>query len=84
MTSAGKVLAGLRRKRRRHPLHLTLLDPDKQSPEAAADIAAAVQRAGSHALMVGGSTGVSRHGLDDTLLSITTKSKLPIILFPGR
>ncbi len=79
----GSVLRRLLRQRRSHPLHMTLLDPDKQRPEVAGRIATAVEAAGTSALMVGGSTGVSRHGLDDTLLAIKSVSTLPVILFPG-
>ena len=45
---------------RHGPLHFTLIDPDKQGPREAGDMAEAAMNAGSHAILVGGST------LDDT------------------
>jgi len=64
-------------------LHFSLLDPDKQKPEEAGEIAKLVEEAGSSAIMVGGSTLVSQNQVDDTVKAIKNCSKLPIILFPS-
>ena len=43
-------------------IHMTLIDPDKQSPEEAAEIALKVKMAGTDAIMIGGSTGITKIG----------------------
>ncbi|MCK5108264.1 MAG: geranylgeranylglyceryl/heptaprenylglyceryl phosphate synthase [Methanosarcinales archaeon] len=63
--------------------HLTLIDPDAQDPTGAADIADAAAKAGSDAIMIGGSVGASGDILDETLHAIKTASDLPTILFPS-
>lgn len=64
-------------------LHFSLLDPDKQKPEVAADIAKTCEDAGSSAIMVGGSTLVSQRQVDETVKAIKKQSDLPVILFPS-
>ena len=63
-------------------LHFTLLDPDKQPPPHAAEMACAAQRAGSDAIMIGGSTGYTAEDLDATAEAIKETCSLPTILFP--
>jgi phosphoglycerol geranylgeranyltransferase len=65
------------------PLHFALLDPDKQKPEVAGQIAKKAQDAGSNAIMVGGSTLLSQKQVDDTVKAIKQESTLPVILFPS-
>jgi phosphoglycerol geranylgeranyltransferase len=60
-----------------------VIDPPNQSPEAAGKIAAIAEKAGVSAIAVGGSLGAQGKILDDTLIAIKDKSKLPTILFPG-
>ncbi|MEM0372483.1 MAG: geranylgeranylglyceryl/heptaprenylglyceryl phosphate synthase [archaeon] len=62
--------------------HLTLIDPDMQSPKRAGEIAKAACEAGSDAIIVGGSGG-DRSMLDECIESIKKECKLPVILFPG-
>ena len=64
-------------------LHFSLLDPDKQKPEEAGEIAKIAQEAGSSAIMVGGSTLISQKQVDETVKAIKKYSKLPVILFPS-
>jgi len=63
--------------------HLTLIDPAKQSPKIAAEIASSAAAAGSDGIMVGGSTRGGGKLLDDTVLEIKKAVNLPVILFPG-
>lgn len=63
-------------------MHMTLVDPDKQSPNESARIAQAAQNAGTDAIMVGGSTGVSAENLDNTVLAMKKIVTVPIIHFP--
>ncbi len=65
------------------PVHITLLDPDRQEPKEAGLIAKAAADAGSHAIMVGGSTSASSRIMDKTVKLIKRQSGLPVILFPG-
>ena len=64
-------------------MHMTLIDPAKQSPEESGDIALKASRAGTDAIMVGGSTGVTSENLDETISKIKSKVKLPVIYFPS-
>ncbi|MEA3190121.1 MAG: phosphoglycerol geranylgeranyltransferase [Thermoplasmata archaeon] len=68
---------------RHGPLHITLIDPDKQGPEEAGAMAKSAADAGSHAIMVGGSTPERRRVLDEAVKLIKKESGLPVILFPG-
>lgn len=81
-TTQGRVHAYLERERQRGPLHFTLIDPDKQDKSRAGELARAAQDAGSHAIMVGGSTGLNPHLVDETVLAIKRQVHLPVILFP--
>ncbi len=64
-------------------LHMTLLDPDKQTTEEAGKLAAEAFQAGTDAIMVGGSTGVTQDKVDATVLAIKDAAKVPVILFPS-
>ncbi|MGQ9582087.1 MAG: geranylgeranylglyceryl/heptaprenylglyceryl phosphate synthase [Thermoplasmatota archaeon] len=77
------VWRGILQKLSRRAVHLGLIDPDRQSPEAAGGLARAFQRAGSDGVMVGGSTGVDPRITDETVLAIRRRCSLPTILFPA-
>ncbi len=62
---------------------MTLLDPDKQSPQEAGRIAADAAKSGTDAIMIGGSTGVTQDQVDATVLAIKAATKVPTILFPA-
>jgi phosphoglycerol geranylgeranyltransferase len=68
---------------KKHKLHMTLIDPAKQSPSVSGRISLAASKAGSDAIMVGGSTGVTQKNLDQTVEDIKKASKLPVIYFPS-
>src|SRR5688500_14344729 len=80
---ARRVHSYLRRSMRWSHLHFTLIDPDKQSAERAGLIADAALKAGSHAILVGGSTGVNGDIVNATVKSVKERVHLPVILFPG-
>lgn len=63
-------------------LHLTLIDPEEQSPEEAAEIAKESAAGGTDGIMLGGSTTTSEE-LDATAEKIKKSVDVPIILFPG-
>ena len=70
-------------RRAKAPLHMTLLDPDKQTPDEAGPMAAHASKAGTDAIMVGGSTGVTQDKVDETVLAIKGAARVPVILFPA-
>jgi phosphoglycerol geranylgeranyltransferase len=68
---------------RRGAAQLTLIDPAKQAPAVAAEIAADAAEAGSDGIMVGGSTRAVGRVLDETILAIKKTVNVPVILFPA-
>jgi phosphoglycerol geranylgeranyltransferase len=64
-------------------VHLTLIDPDSQSPELAGKIAKEAYLGGTDAVMVGGSTGATGITVEQTVQAIKSVCDLPVILFPG-
>ena len=64
-------------------IHMALLDPDKQDSREAGVIAKKMKDAGTDAIMIGGSTGVTSENLSETARSIKEASGLPTIHFPG-
>lgn len=77
------VYESILERRRAGRLHMTLLDPDKQSAKEAASLAGEAGRAGTDAIMVGGSTGVTQDKVDGTVLAIKEAVQVPVILFPA-
>jgi phosphoglycerol geranylgeranyltransferase len=63
--------------------HLTLIDPDAQTPEDAGAIAKAALLGGTDAIMVGGSVGATGSRLEETVRSIKVQANIPVILFPA-
>jgi len=70
-------------RRARARLHMTLLDPDKQTPQDAGVLAKEASDAGTDAIMIGGSTGVTQVRVDETVLAVKSGAKVPVILFPA-
>jgi phosphoglycerol geranylgeranyltransferase len=64
-------------------VHMTLVDPDKQPPIAAGELAGLAADSGTDAIMVGGSTGVTQVKVDDTVRAIKADCSVPVILFPA-
>jgi len=64
-------------------LHFSLIDPDKQSPEEAGDTAKMCEEAGTHAILVGGTTVPSRDMMYHTIEEIKNATSVPVILFPN-
>lgn len=63
-------------------VHLTLIDPDEQTPEGAVKIAKAAISGGTDGIMLGGST-VDGSDVDNTAKALSENINLPIIIFPG-
>ncbi|MDW8083844.1 MAG: geranylgeranylglyceryl/heptaprenylglyceryl phosphate synthase [Candidatus Caldarchaeum sp.] len=64
-------------------LHMTLIDPISVSLEKAAEISEYVEKAGSDAIMVGGSTLHTQEHLDRYILAIKSRTNLPVLIFPN-
>jgi len=76
-----KVLEYILEKLKKGKVHMTLLDPEKElEPEK---IGEHIERAGSDAIMLGGSTGVTEDMLDGTINGLKKSTSLPTILFPS-
>lgn len=77
-----KVLDRIHRLLAEGKAHMTLIDPDRQSPETSGRLAAQASEAGTDVVMVGGSTGVTQEKTDATILAIKRGCSVPVILFP--
>lgn len=64
-------------------IHMTLIDPEKVTVDAAVKVALSSKNSGTSAIMIGGSTFVSQTHLDDIVKAIKSAIELPTILFPN-
>lgn len=66
-------------------LHFSLIDPDpmRQSPKKAAQMAKYAEKAGTDAILIGGSTIFNQTFVDKTILAAKSEIDIPIIIFPG-
>jgi phosphoglycerol geranylgeranyltransferase len=64
-------------------IHMTLVDPEKITPDQATQVAENSKTGGSAAIMIGGSTFVSQVHLDAVVKAIKQTVNLPTILFPN-
>jgi len=64
-------------------IHAALIDPEKQDPAKAAEMAKAMKEAGTDIFFVGGSSGITKENLSATSKAIKEASGLPVILFGG-
>jgi phosphoglycerol geranylgeranyltransferase len=64
-------------------IHMTLIDPEKVTVEAAVKIAQSSKNSGTAAIMIGGSTFVSQTHLDEIVKAIKSTVDIPTILFPN-
>lgn len=80
----GKIESYLLESIRTHgAIHMTLLDPEKLDSTSAGALAKGISSTGTSAIMVGGSTSVSVHHLDEVVKSVKAATDLPIVLFPN-
>ncbi|MDH4123127.1 MAG: geranylgeranylglyceryl/heptaprenylglyceryl phosphate synthase [Thermoplasmata archaeon] len=78
-----RVLDNIIQTLRQRKMHMTLIDPANQSTQKAGKIAEIAGRVGTDAFMVGGSTGVNRDNLEETIREIRQNAPgKPIIHFP--
>lgn len=63
-------------------VHVTLIDPSRQTPEAAGRLAETAQEVGSDLIFVGGSSGVTQGTLSETAEAVKERSTIPVLFFP--
>jgi phosphoglycerol geranylgeranyltransferase len=78
----GKVEQYLAERMRGGPVHFTLIDPDKSPGARAADVARAAVELGSHAILLGGSTGISPEGMGAAAAAVKSAVSVPVVIFP--
>jgi phosphoglycerol geranylgeranyltransferase len=77
------VLEYIKKRLKKGPAHVTLIDPDKQSPVKAAEMVVKAENGGTHLILVGGTMGVDHPKLEGTLKAVRRVTKLPMIIFPS-
>ena len=70
------------KRRKKHPLHFTLLDPGKMGSEDLVTLAKQTAEAGTDGFLVGGSTDLSLEKVDSAVDAIKETTHLPVILLP--
>lgn len=65
-----------------HKMHITLIDPDEQTPDEAVIMAQEAKKGGTDALLLGGSI-TDQDELNQTVKALKENVDLPVILFPG-
>ncbi|MEM2917009.1 MAG: geranylgeranylglyceryl/heptaprenylglyceryl phosphate synthase [Candidatus Bathyarchaeia archaeon] len=73
----------LERIRKEGAIHVTLIDPEKETPPSASRVAKKAETCKTAAIMVGGSTVASTAHLDNVVKAIKKTVKIPVILFPN-
>ncbi|MGI0071237.1 MAG: geranylgeranylglyceryl/heptaprenylglyceryl phosphate synthase [Thermoplasmata archaeon] len=81
-TPHGRVERYLNERLEKGPVHFTLIDPDKSPGATAAEIARGAVDLGSHVILLGGSTGISRDGMGDAAAAIKAEVDVPVVIFP--
>jgi len=64
-------------------IHMTLIDPEKVTPELAVLISRESEASGSSAIMIGGTTLASVELLDSITKAVKNSVSIPVILFPN-
>ena len=63
-------------------VHVTLIDPSRQTPDAAARLTETAQEVGSDLIFVGGATGITQHALTETAKAVKERASIPVLFFP--
>jgi phosphoglycerol geranylgeranyltransferase len=64
------------------PIHFTLIDPDKSPSTTAGHVARDAVAAGSHSILLGGSTGMTPEKMGATARAVKAAVPVPTIIFP--
>ena len=81
-SSAVRVEQYLAKTLRGGPIHFTLIDPDKSPGARAAHVARGAVELGSHVILLGGSTGISREVMAEAARAVKAAVKVPVVIFP--
>lgn len=63
-------------------VHITLIDPSRQAPDAAGRLAETAQEVGSDLIFVGGSSGITQRTLSETAEVVKERTSIPVLFFP--
>ncbi len=77
-----KVQKYIEQKLEQGAVHITLIDPSRQVPEAAGRLAETAQEVGSDLIFVGGSSGVTQRALTETAEVVKERTSIPVLFFP--
>ncbi len=77
-----KVHEYIEDKLRQGAVHITLIDPARQTPEAAGRLAETAQDVGSDLIFVGGSVGIAQSVLSETAELAKQNASIPVLYFP--
>jgi len=77
-----KVQKYIEQKLEQGAVHITLIDPSRQVPEAAGRLAETAQDVGSDLIFVGGSSGVTQRALTETAEVVKQRASIPVLFFP--
>jgi len=80
--SPGKVERYLGDRLAGGPVHFTLIDPDKSPGDRAAAVARKAVSQGSHLILLGGSTGISREVMGRAAAAVKRAVEAPVVIFP--
>ncbi len=77
-----KISYYIKQKLNQGAVHVTLIDPARQAPEAAGRLAETAQEVGSDLIFVGGSSGVAQQTLTETAEAVKQRASIPVLFFP--
>ena len=78
-----KVREYLKNKLRQGAVHITLIDPSRQLPEAAGRLARTAQEVGSDLVLIGSASEHGQRLLMETAEAVQLKTTIPVIFLPG-
>lgn len=78
-----KVQEYLKNKLSQGAVHITLIDPSRQMPEAAGRLAETAQEVGSDIIFIGGASGITQRTLVETVEAVKQRATIPVVFFPA-
>ncbi len=78
-----KVKEYLNNKLAQGAVHITLIDPSRQVPEAAGRLAETAQEVGSDLIFLGGSANITQRALVETVDVVKQRTSIPVLFYPA-
>lgn len=78
-----KVNEYLKNKLKQGAVHITLIDPSRQLPEAAGRLARTAQEVGSDLVLIGSTSSTGQRTLLETAAAVRQKTTLPVVFLPA-